>query len=85
MDTEGNFLLVAEVAPTADKPGRWTAYGLVRLRDAVEPVERILAGDSFETRQVAQVAAIEAARQLASTRVPAPADTSAPGWHTRAE
>lgn len=72
MDTEGGFVLAAVVEPTARKPGKWTAHGLVQLPDVTDPIETVLAGDSFETPQVAHVAAIEAARQVAATLVQDP-------------
>lgn len=72
MDTEGGFVLAAVVEPTVRKPGSWTAHGLVKARDVTEPVETVLAGDSFETPQVAHVAAIEAARQIAATLAQGP-------------
>lgn len=78
MYTEGDFSLVAVVEPTTHKPGKWTAHGLIRVRDVAEPVETVLAGDSFETQEVAQVAAIEAARQVAATLVQDMPDASAP-------
>lgn len=78
MDTEGSFSLVAVVEPTTDKPGKWTAHGRVHVGDAVDPVETVLAGDSFETREVAHVAAIEAARQVAATRAQTSQGGSAP-------
>lgn len=68
METEGRYVLSATVTPTADKPGRWTAAGALHLDGASDPVETVLAGDTFETPQVAEVAAIEAARQVALTR-----------------
>ncbi|MDR7192389.1 hypothetical protein [Luteimonas terrae] len=68
MDTEGRYSLAALVSPTAHKAGRWTGQGALYLAGMREPVETVLAGDNFETPQVAEVAAIEAARQVASTR-----------------
>jgi len=78
MHTEGRYTLDAAVTPTAGKPGRWTAAGILRLPDSDVPVETVLAGDSFETPQVAEVAAIEAARQVAMTRGPDADDATRP-------
>ncbi|MCD9124246.1 hypothetical protein [Luteimonas fraxinea] len=77
MDIEGRYSLSALVTPTADKPGRWTAKGVLHVEGAATPIETALAGDSFDTPQVAEVAAIEAARQVASTRDDAPGDAIA--------
>ncbi|MDR6992922.1 hypothetical protein [Luteimonas sp. 3794] len=68
METEGRYALAAIVTPTAHKAGRWTAQGALYVAGSDAPVETVLAGDNFETPQVAEVAAIEAARQVASTR-----------------
>jgi len=77
MDTEGRYSISATVTPTADKPGKWTGEGALYLTGSDAPIETVLAGDSFETPQVAEVAAIEAARQVASTRDDAPGDAVA--------
>ena len=79
METEGRYSLAATVTPTADKPGRWTGAGALYAAGAAAPVETVLAGDNFETPQVAEVAAIEAARQVAATRDAVPVDASLPG------
>jgi len=77
MDTEGRYAITARVTPTADKPGKWTAQGELHVAGSDAPIDTVLAGDSFETPQVAEVAAIEAARQVASTRDDAPGDAIA--------
>lgn len=77
MDTEGRYSLVATVKPAADKPGLWAAEGALYITGAVDPVETVLAGDTFETREVAEAAAIEAARQVASMRDRTSADSDA--------
>ena len=79
MDTEGRYVIAARVTPTAGKPGRWTAEGALYVTGAVEPAETVLAGDNFATPQVAEVAAIEAARQIAATRDASPGDAVAGG------
>lgn len=77
MDTEGRYSLVATVTATPDKPGRWTGEGALYVAGSDHPLDTVLAGDNFETPQVAEVAAIEAARQVASTRDDAPGDAIA--------
>ncbi|MCD9095664.1 hypothetical protein LU699_05340 [Luteimonas fraxinea] len=77
MNTEGRYSIAATVTPTADKPGKWTAEGALYVAGSDAPIETVLAGDSFETPQVAEVAGIEAARQVASTRDDAPGDAIA--------
>ncbi|MFL6586384.1 MAG: hypothetical protein ACJ8GV_05810 [Luteimonas sp.] len=68
MELEGRYALTALVTPTVGKPGRFTGQGGLHLDGDPTPVETVLAGDNFETPEVAEVAAIEAARQVAATR-----------------
>ncbi|VXC02738.1 conserved hypothetical protein [Luteimonas sp. 9C] len=72
MHREGRYALVATVTPAVDRPGLWMAEGALYLDGGSDPVEIVRAGDTFETAAVAEVAAIEAARQVASTRDAAP-------------
>ncbi len=67
MDTEAGFQLIAVVGQSIAKPNVWHATGYIHAPGEVVALETIYAGGEFESREVANLAGIEAARCLAKT------------------
>ncbi len=70
MDTEGTFTLHAVVGLASANPRQWESIGFVHARDEGSYLECVQAGSTYETREVALFAAIEAARAVARTLDP---------------